>query len=502
MAEKQYRPWTPLQTYLLPPSPTEWLPEGHLAYFILEVISIINLREIELAIEAKDPRGERPYSPAMMLGLLVYGYCVGVFSSRKIARATYEDVAFRLIAGESHPHFTRINQFRLDHGQAFAGLFVQILRLCQEAGMVKLGQVALDGSKVMANASKHKAMSHQRMREQEDRLQGEVEALLKRADDKDRQEDELYGVGCEPEDLPAELKRRETRLARIREAKAALEKEAAAARAAQLCENAVGQWQKAANQKVNRTDRARSATRAAVSEQRAFELGGDDDDDDQGNATGDLPRNRPPHHPDGTPKPKAQRNFTDPDSRIMMKDGAVLQAYNAQIVVDSECQVILAEAVSNQAADHDHLTPMIERMKRNCQSTPKKLCADSGYFSAQNALTCEQAGIDAYIPPQPWRDPASKRRRLTDVQRIRKRMREKVDSPDGKAIYARRKVIAEPPLGQIKQAQGFRRFSQRGLAKVRNEWSFVCMTHNLLKLFRKLWVAASRRRSLRALALA
>jgi transposase len=245
MAGKQYRPWAPTQSFLLPPSPLEWLPQDHLAYFLLDVVHSLDLGELERALQAKDPRGERPYPPAMMLALLIYAYCVGIFSSRKIARATYEDVAFRVLAGGEHPHFTTLNQFRLQHRSAFSGLFVQVLRLCQKAGLVKLGHVSIDGSKVLANASKHKAMSYKRMREEEARLQREIEALLGRADAADQQEDQQYGPGTAPQDLPEELQRREKRLARIREAKAALEQEAKEARAEELRENARAQREKA-----------------------------------------------------------------------------------------------------------------------------------------------------------------------------------------------------------------------------------------------------------------
>jgi len=192
---KSYEQWSPLQPYLLPPSPLEWLPEDHLAFFVLEVIEQLDVGAIENRIQAKDGRGQRPYSPRMMMALLLYGYCVGVFSSRRIARATYEDVAFRVLASDKHPHFTSINQFRLDHIEAFRVLFVQGLRLCAQAGLVKLGHVSLDGTKILANASKHKAMSYKRMQEQEAKLRAEVDRLLARADEIDLQEDEMFGVG-------------------------------------------------------------------------------------------------------------------------------------------------------------------------------------------------------------------------------------------------------------------------------------------------------------------
>lgn len=216
---KTYRPYTPEQSFLLPPSPREWLPENHLAYFVLELLEDLELGEITRVVQGRDHRGERPYSPRMMTALLLYGYAVGVFSSRKIERATHEDVAFRVLAAGEHPHFTTINQFRLDHRNAFAGLFQQLLEECMSAGLVKLGHVAIDGTKMKANASKHKAMSHDRMVKDEARLKAEVEALIARAEAVDAEEDKLYGVGQQPSDLPAELQRREDRIAKIRDAR-------------------------------------------------------------------------------------------------------------------------------------------------------------------------------------------------------------------------------------------------------------------------------------------
>lgn len=491
MSAKQYRPWELDQLYLLPPSPREWLPEKHLAYFILEIVEELDLSEIESAIHVKDARGERPYSPRMMVALLLYAYCVGVFSSRKIARETYEDVAFRALCGEAHPHFTTINQFRLDHRAAFMALFLQVLRLCKKAKLVKLGHVALDGTKVLASASKHKAMSYDRMKKEEQRLATEIAALVARAEAVDREEDERFGVGQEPEDLPAELQRREARLATIRQAKAELEREAAATRAEELRALAAGQRDKAADPAVPDAERARAVTRADKSEQQASALSAKDDDDDSqgsgGTASADLPKHRVPTEPDGTPKPKAQRNFTDPDSRIMRHNGAVVQAYNAQAAVDAESQIIVAEAVTNQAPDCQHFVPILDRVRHNCGRDADVTMADSGFFSKDNADAC--AGrTDAYIAVGRERDasPAGEPTTGPDTAAAlaRSRMRDKLRTEHGKKIYARRKAIVEPPFGQIKEARGFRRFSQRGLDKVRCEWTLVCLTHNLLKLFR------------------
>jgi transposase len=481
---KGYRPWSPTQAFLLPPSPMEWLPEGHLAYFVLEVAQALDLSEIEGAIQEKDGRGERPYPPAMMVALLVYGYSVGVFSSRRLARATYEDVAFRVLAGGEHPHFTTLNEFRLQHRAALGRLFVQALRLCQKAGLVKLGHVAFDGTKVKANASKHKAMSHKRMQEEERRLQSEVKALLERADAADAQEDGRYGPGQDAEDLPAELQRRESRLARIQEAKAALDQEAREVRAETLREQARGQRERAADESVDQAERQRAATRAAKAEAEARKHHDDGEGGPGGSAGSDLPRHRVPTKTDGTPEPGAQRNFTDPDSRIMVKGGEFLQGYNAQAAVDAECQIIVAAAVTNQPTDPEHLVPMLDRIIGNCGRTPAVATADTGYFTRENAEALAARDVDAYLSP--GRDPNADRpnRQPSPAQRAHEAMTAKLATITGKATYARRKAIVEPVFGLIKQARGFRHFSLRGLEKVRAEWDFVCATHNLLKLFR------------------
>jgi transposase len=482
---KTYRPWTPNQAYLLPPSPRDWLPEGHLAYFILEVVERLDLSAIERTLAARDPRGERPYSPRLLVGLLVYGYCVGLFSSRKLARATYEDVAVRVLAGEEHPHFTTINQFRLDHREAFAALFVQVLKLCRRAGLVKLGHVALDGTKVLANASKHKAMSYARMTEEEARLRGEINDLLQQADAVDEAEDARLGVGVAPEDLPEELKRREDRIARIEHAQAELQREAARTRAEELRRNAEAQWERAQDESVDKSERDRAATRAAKSEARAAELDPPDDDPAPPSRDDDLPQHRVPADSDGQPDPKAQRNFTDPDSRIMVKDGAYVQAYNAQLAVDEKAQVIVAHAVTNQAPDHEHLGPMLERIQRNTGRVPKRASLDTGYYSDANVRACEAMKTDPYIAV--GRTPHSTDHKIgSALSPTKAAMRAKLESAPGHAVYARRKVIVEPAIGQIKTAQGFRRFSLRGLAKVRCEWDLVCLTHNMLKLFRSM----------------
>ncbi len=270
--KKQYRPWSTSQSFLLPPSLLDWLPDGHLALFVLDVVEGMDLSAIESAIHAKDARGTRPYAPQMMLALLVYAYCVGVYSSRRIARACAEDIAFRVLSGNSQPHFTTINSFRKRHAPALAGLFVQVLQMCSRAGLVKMGHVALDGSKVQANASKHKAMSYGRMKSEQARLEQEVEELLARAEALDAEEDQKLGEGVDVEDIPAELKRRENRIARIKQAREELEAEARLSRAATLRERAAELREKATQPERKPGERKRSETCAAKNEREAEKL--------------------------------------------------------------------------------------------------------------------------------------------------------------------------------------------------------------------------------------
>lgn len=482
---KTYRPYSPEQSYLLPPSPQEWLAEDHLAYFVLDLVEDLNLAEIERVIQAKDARGERPYSPRMMTALLLYGYAVGVFSSRKVERATYDDVAFRVLAAGEHPHFTSINEFRARHREALAKLFDQLLAECMSAGLVKLGHVAIDGTKMKANASKHKAMSFERMNKEEQRLTNEIDAYFDLAAKVDAEEDALYGVGQQPHDLPAELRRREDRRAKIREVRAALKKETAQARAAELVGLADELREKAADPSTSLKKQGEFTTVAAKHDQRAAELGGDDDDDDEPPPPiADLPRNKPPKRPDGTPKPKAQRNFTDPESRIMLRDGAWMQAYNAQLAVDDTHQIIVAAALSNQGPDNEYFEPMLRRVVKNCGAAPDRATADSGYFSAANVRASEALGSEPFISPggnardgTPNELPQHYR---TDE---RQRMRALLASAHGKAVYARRKATVEPVIGQIR-TRGVRQMSFRGVWKNHLEWLFICATHNLLKLWR------------------
>ena len=449
------------------------------------------------AMQEQDPRGTRPYSPQMMVALLLYGYAVGVFSSRKLERATYESVPFRVLAGGEHPHFTTINSFRKRHLVRLEELFVQVLRLCQKAGMVRLGHVALDGTKVQGNASKHKAMSYQRMGEEEQRLSAEIErlkrqvgSLLEQAEELDTTEDAQLGEGQREEDLPAELQRREERLARIRRAQAELEAEATQARARALRAQAA-RAERSAARDPDAVERKRAATRARARRERARELdpGGDDDDTTPPVTRDGLPRHEPQVRADGTPQTSAQRNFTDPDSRIMERGGTFLQGYNCQAAVDEAHQVIVAQALTNQCPDNGNLVPMLEQVRANCGRVPDRTTADAGYWSPEAVEACTQLGTDAFISTAREQHTATaigEPSTCRDDDDARARMRRKLQTDAGKETYRRRKAVVEPVFGQVKEARGFRRFLLRGLSSVQGEWSLVCTGHNLLKLFRYL----------------
>jgi len=455
---KTFKPYNPDQLFLLPPALRDWLPEGHLALFISDVVEALDLTPIVAAYDEGDGRGQPPYHPAMMVKLLVYAYCMGKPSSRHIERATYEEIPYRILAANQHPDHDSLAAFRQRHVAALAGLFGQVLQLCQRAGLVRLGHVALDGTKILANASKHKAMSYGRMAEAERKLEQEVAALLAQAAQVDAAEDAQYGQGTRGDELPAELARRESRLTKIREAKAALEAEATV-----------------------QAIQAEAAARAKLTE-RARE-------------TGRTPKGRPPTVPDpttATPRPQAQRNFTDPESRIM-KDGATksfVQAYNAQAAVDSRAQIIVAAAVTQQANDTAQLVPMLQSVEANLHRKPRQVSADAGYFSATQVTDPAVQGIDLYVPPDRQHhgepSPSASDPPPLDAPVI-VQMRHKLQTVAGQAIYALRKTIVEPVFGQIKTGRGFRRFAFRGQAKVAAEWRLICLTHNLLKLFRAGW---------------
>ena len=497
---KSFRPWQPEQTTLLPPSPREWLSPDHQVYFLLDLVDELDLSEILLPAQAKDPRGEKGFDPRMMMLLLLYAYCVGIVSSRKIERACYEDLAFRVLTGNQQPDHSRISEFRRRNLDALKELFVQILRLCQKAGMVSLGHVALDGTKVQANASRRKAMSHERMLRAEKELEKEINALMRRAEILDAQEDKRYGKGKLGSELPDELRRRQDRLARIRQARKEMEAETAAAAARQRQQDAEEARAKAsaaresdavaAEQSELSQKAEAAAAKANAAREKAIEAAenaGLEPPDLEPLAAEAMPRRGLARKADGTPTKKTQRNFTDADSHLMQSGGSYLQGYNCQLAVDSDHQVIVAVGVSNQPPDVEHLEPMLQRIATTAGALPEVMTLDAGYWSEDNASRCENLGIDAYIatgrlphgqPPPPQRGP------LPRDADAKIRMARKLRSKKGSAIYAQRKAIVEPVNGQIKEGRGLRRFLLRGLEKVDGEWHLIAATHNLLKLFR------------------
>jgi transposase len=364
---KSFRAWNPEQTLLLPPSPVDWLPANHLVFFLLDLAAELDLEAIYAVYRQKDPRGEKAYDPRMMVVLLLYAYCVGLPSSRKIEKACWEDAAFRVLTGNQQPDHSRISDFRRRHLDALAGLFVQVLRLCQKAGLVSLGQVALDGTKIRANASKHKAMSHERMLKSERQLEAEMRALLRKAEIIDAQEDGQVGKDKRGDELPEELQRRQSRLEWIRKAKAELEAEAAAGKARERQEQAEAAEQEAAEAEASGDEprskraarRSRGARKRADDAQKlAIETsqaaGLDSPLITAGRDPLAMPQRTLPTDTAGNPKPQAQRNFTDPDSHILKGSDGWIQGYNAQAAVDGDHQVIVAIGVSNQPSDAVH----------------------------------------------------------------------------------------------------------------------------------------------------
>ena len=449
------------QGLLFPPSLHDWLPEGHLARFIVDVIEELDLDSIYQSYKG-DGRGMAAYPPLMMVRVLLYGYCRGVVSSRKIQRATFEDVAFRYLPADTHPDHATIAAFRQRHLEALAGLFVQVLQICQKAGLVKLGHVAIDGTKIKANASKHKAMSYDRMDETTRRLRQEVDELLRNAATADAAEDAQHGKGRRGDELPAELARRESRLEKIRAAKADLEREA-----------------------KEKAEKARVEAEAKIAERREKEA-----------RTGKKAGGHDPQVPDpeqAKPEPKAQRNFTDPESRIMpdgANKGSYVQSFNAQAAVDSQAQVIVAAEVTQQTNDSEQLVPMIKQVVANAGKKPIAVSADAGYWSAANVSDAGVAGVDLYIATgrqKHGEKEATANGPPPEGATPKEAMAHKLRTEAGKSIYKMRKAIVEPVFGQTKEWRGFRRFSFRGLGRVGLEWKLICLTSNILKLFRSGW---------------
>jgi transposase len=453
---KTFRPYDPDQILLMSPVLADWIPEGDLAHFVGDLVEdALDLSAIYRSYESE--RGYPPYDPRLMMKLLIYGYANGICSSRKLERATHRDVAIRMLCAGSHPDYRSIARFRARHLEALSELFVEALRLCAEAGLVSLGQLALDGTKLRANASRRKAMSYERMTKKQSELEAEIaelreraRALLTEAEATDAAEDELYGPDRRGDELPDELARRETRLAKLREAKAALEAEA-----------------------KEREEARRAEMRSE----------------------GREPRSPPSGRDPFTPKPTDQRNFTDPESKIMKSsDGAFHQSYNGQAVVDSDSQVIVAAELSNHAPDSRELKPALEQLVENLEAVGAELdkgavlTADAGYFSEDNVATTAEHGLDAHIatgrhkhsdPP-----PIAPRGPIPKGATPRQRMARKLKTKKGRAVYARRKTIVEPVFGQMQTVQDAKRLLLRGEDAARAQWRFNCAIHNLLKLHR------------------
>lgn len=449
---KTFRSYDMNQQLLLPPDLRQWLRADHLALYLSDLVEALDLSGILNVYEEGDGRGRPPYHPALMIKLLLYGYCTGKLSSRKIEQATYDDVAFRVLACNQQPDHDSIAEFRKRHLPELAKLFVQILELCQRAGLVKLGHVAIDGTKIKANASKWQTRSYAYLSEAEQELSAVVERLLTEAQRLDEEEDELYGPGKRGDELPKELRERESRLARIRELKAEMEREAR--EAAEKKATATEQKQEEAAKQGKKID-GRWAKIIDPSQVR--------------------------------PAPKTKRNFTDPDSRIM-KDQATKtfqQAYNVQLGVDAQAQIIVAAKVLQAGVDQEQLVPVLHEVEKNLGCLPERVSADAGYYS-KAAITHEVvSAVDLYVPPN-QRKPVNwgSEQPLPAEATLQERMWHKLGTKTGREIFDKRKVIVEPVFAQIKHVRGFRQFLLRRLPQVEAEWLLVCMTHNLLKLFR------------------
>jgi transposase len=430
-----YRSYEPQQEMLLPASLQDWLPKGHLAYFISDTVEALDLNAFYARYAGGGARNQ-PFHPAMMVKVLVYGYATGVFSSRKIERRLHEDLAFRMLGAGNFPKHRTIRDFRALHLKELSDLFVQVVKLAREMGLVKLGTVAIDGTKLKANASRHKAMSYERMQQAEAELKAQIDALLERAKTTDAAEAD------EPElDIPAELERREVRLKAITEARQRLEQ------------------------------RQRDAD---------IERGRSDDDeckprDEEGNAKGGRYKRE-----FGVPEPKAQDNFTDPASRIMKRAGGFDPSYNAQTAVDDTAHIIVAAEVCNNAADVGQLLPMLKAVKLNTGQAPEQALADAGYRSEKNFEDLGGSGIELVVAL----GREGKRSAEIDTQKSphTAAMAAKLQTEQGKAAYRRRKWIAEPPNGWIKSVLGFRQFSLRGLHRVQAEFKLVCLALNLRRM--------------------
>lgn len=444
----RFRPINREIDYLLPPSVQDWLPESHLARYVVEVVEGLDLSKLESVYAG---RGSAAYHPAMLLSLLIYGYATGAYSSRKIERASYDSLAFRFIACDQHPDHDTLASFRRRHGEQFAATFVQVLQIARENQVSRFGTVSLDGTKIHANASRHSALSYAHAEKIEAQLKAEVQEMLKLAEAAD-QSDLPDGVS-----LPEEIKRREDRLAAIAEAKTKIEARA-----------------------KERLEREQAEYQAKLDKREAKEK-----------ANGKKPGGKPPKPPQVGPRPDDQINLTDEESRIMkVAGGGFEQCYNAQALVDSESMLVMAPHVTQAGNDKEQVVPMLAKLQALPEelNQPEKFLADSGYFSEKNVEACEAARIEPLIAVgrdahhRHWRErfeePAASSEPTSPVDKMKHRLKTKA----GRAAYGQRKQTVEPVFGIIKSVMGFRQFLLRGLANVQNEWTLVCLAWNLKRM--------------------
>jgi len=438
---KHFRPWKIDQAQLLPPSVQDFVPEDHLSRFIVALVrESLDLKEITASYSSG--LGQPPFDPWMMTALLLHAYASGLYSSRRIAKGCIERADFMMIAALDPPDFRTISEFRKRHLNALASLFVQVLKLAEAAGLVKLGHVALDGTKIKANASKHKAMSYERMKKREAELQAEVDRWLAAAEAADAEEDKAFGKDRRGDEMPAWIVDKEQRIAKIAAAKAALEAEAKAAAEAKA------EAEREAEEKRKTQGRKKPGKKAKA--------------------------------PSGEPGAKAQRNFTDPDSRILLTKDGYIQGYNAQAAVDGKAQIIVAHTLTPSMSDQGQFVPLITGIERNLGRKPKEVSADAGYCSEANLEASTESGIAAYVATGRAKHPAVAKRERSGP--LTQAMRQKLRRAGCRSRYRLRKQIVEPVFGQIKQARGFRQFLLRGFEKVRAEWAMICTAHNLIKL--------------------
>jgi transposase len=439
---KEFRRWKIDEAQLLPPSVQDYVPKDHLSRLIVALVrESLDLSAISGSYTSV--LGQPPFDPRMMTALLLHAYASGIYSSRRIAKAGVERADFMMIVAGDPPDFRTLSDFRRRHLKALAGLFVQVLQLAEKAGLVKLGHVALDGTKIKANASKHKAMSYERMKKREAELKAEVDRWLEAAEAADAEEDRLYG-NKRGDEMPDWVADKEKRLQKIREAKAELEAEAKA---------------------------------AAEAEQRRRQ-----EAEEKRKAQGRKKSGKTPAPPKEEPEGKTQRNFTDPQSRILKTKDGYIQGYNAQAAVDGKAQIILAHSVTQSMSDQDQLVPLIDGIKDNLGRKPKEASADAGYLSEANLEALEKRDVAAYIATGRAKHPAGGERTITGP--LTKAMRDKLKRAGWRSRYRFRKQIVEPVFGQIKQARGFRQFLLRGIKNVKAEWALICTAHNLTKLAR------------------